>query len=473
MSSRSSSPPCRRQSRTRVAPPWLIETRPACWRRLSASRTPWRLASNDSHSRRSDGSGSPTRTGRRGCRRAAGRESAPRSYWLYQPQQLVLPVTTLHRNCTETRVRIEPPGARGTVGGDDRRRARHRVRGRGGGSAGALRGRGHRLRGRRGRPRRRRDRPGRAIAHLEAGERVAVAGIWQDDRASACRCKVDARRAAGAERATQALIAYLERVKHVGAGRAARLLRALRRGACSRSSTRDPRAAFKARRAEPARRRPRRPAPGTRCAPPARCTCCSRRTGWPGWCRASTSTTARARTGSCASAPYELTSVFGVGFATADRIARAAGLPRRQPGADRARRVMHVLAEAERDGSTCLPVRRAAPRAAASCSAGAGPPAGCCGRWSTPASWCSRSTTAVAWAYRPPTAALERELARARPRAGRRAEPSRGWRRPTRRRRRGARARPRAVGGGRRRRSRTACRSSPAARAPARRRRSG
>ena len=52
--------------------------------------------------------------------------------------------------------------------------------------------------------------------------------------------------------------------------------------------------------------------------------------------------------------PYRLTSVFGVGFAIADRIARASGTPPDPAKRERAG-LMHVLAEAERAGSTCLP----------------------------------------------------------------------------------------------------------------------
>ncbi len=52
--------------------------------------------------------------------------------------------------------------------------------------------------------------------------------------------------------------------------------------------------------------------------------------------------------------PYELTSVFGVGFLIADRIARSLGAG---DGPERARAgTLHVLSEAERSGSTCLPV---------------------------------------------------------------------------------------------------------------------
>jgi exodeoxyribonuclease V alpha subunit len=52
--------------------------------------------------------------------------------------------------------------------------------------------------------------------------------------------------------------------------------------------------------------------------------------------------------------PYELTSVFGVGFAIADRIARGLGCPPEDPERARAAAV-HLLVEAERGGSTCLP----------------------------------------------------------------------------------------------------------------------
>jgi exodeoxyribonuclease V alpha subunit len=52
--------------------------------------------------------------------------------------------------------------------------------------------------------------------------------------------------------------------------------------------------------------------------------------------------------------PYELTSVFGVGFAIADRIARGSGVSSDDPERIRAG-LLHALGEAERGGSTCLP----------------------------------------------------------------------------------------------------------------------
>ncbi len=53
--------------------------------------------------------------------------------------------------------------------------------------------------------------------------------------------------------------------------------------------------------------------------------------------------------------PYELTSVFGVGFQLADRIARTIGVA--PSSTERARAgTLHLLAEAERGGSTCMPL---------------------------------------------------------------------------------------------------------------------
>ena len=68
----------------------------------------------------------------------------------------------------------------------------------------------------------------------------------------------------------------------------------------------------------------------------------------------STTRTATAPTASSANGPYELTSVFGVGFLTADRIARSLGGSNEDPERARAA-ALHVLSEAERGGSTCLP----------------------------------------------------------------------------------------------------------------------
>jgi exodeoxyribonuclease V alpha subunit len=136
------------------------------------------------------------------------------------------------------------------------------------------------------------------LAHLEARERVRIAGVWQDDRRFGMQIKV-ATAEPLAPAGDAALIAYLERVKHVGPARAARLL-ARHGDAVLDAIDRDPHAAFRAVGLNP-RRANEAFAPGTGCAPAARCTSCSPRTGSPIWCRGSPSTTAIAPTTSCAS----------------------------------------------------------------------------------------------------------------------------------------------------------------------------
>ena len=62
--------------------------------------------------------------------------------------------------------------------------------------------------------------------------------------------------------------------------------------------------------------------------------------------------------------PYELTSVFGVGFLIADRIAHATGPGGPSRGTQRQRAaILHALSEAERSGSTCLPLAELFPAA--------------------------------------------------------------------------------------------------------------
>ena len=62
-----------------------------------------------------------------------------------------------------------------------------------------------------------------AIAHLEERERVRIRGVWQDDRRFGMQVKV-ATAEPLAPSGSDALVAYLKRVKHVGGVRAARLL---------------------------------------------------------------------------------------------------------------------------------------------------------------------------------------------------------------------------------------------------------
>jgi exodeoxyribonuclease V alpha subunit len=245
-----------------------------------------------------------------------------------------------------------------------------------------------------------------AIAHLEERERVRISGVWQDDRRFGMQVKV-ATAEPLAPSGLDALIAYLRRVKHVGGVRAGRLLE--RHGdRVLDEIDRDPHAAFVAvglsrRRAGEAVRswnalRSTRQL-HLQLAPHGLAWLVPRIAKHYG---EGAHEVVRGR-------PYELTSVFGVGFHTADRIARAGGVAADSPARTRAR-VVHVLAEAEKDGSTCLPVGEVAAKAALL----GGPPPG--------ASVLSEMTAAgelvlevdgsdQVWAYRPQTAALEAELA--------------------------------------------------------------
>jgi exodeoxyribonuclease V alpha subunit len=112
--------------------------------------------------------------------------------------------------------------------------------------------------------------------------------------------------------------------------------------------------------------------------------------------------------------PYELTAVFGVGFATADAIAKGVGVLRDSPARARAA-LLHVLAEAERDGSTCMP--ESTLRAAAGELLGTGSPEAEMLRAMADAGDLELDEDAgdagppAVWVYRAATAALERELA--------------------------------------------------------------
>jgi exodeoxyribonuclease V alpha subunit len=104
--------------------------------------------------------------------------------------------------------------------------------------------------------------------------------------------------------------------------------------------------------------------------------------------------------------PYELTSVFGVGFAIADRIARAAAVTLAPERRERAA-VMHVLSQSERDGSSCAPLDTVLSQAAKLL--------GGAGVQETVVTGLVADGQAVRegdWIYRTATAELEAELAR-------------------------------------------------------------
>jgi exodeoxyribonuclease V alpha subunit len=232
------------------------------------------------------------------------------------------------------------------------------------------------------------------IGHLEKGERVGVRGVWQDDRRFGMQVKVEHAEPHGPT-GTKALILYLERVKGIGPTRAAKLFQRYGDDVLDAVDA-DPREAFRAvglsgRQATEAARS----WDGLRSTRALHLLLAPHGLAW---------LVARIDKQYGPSAhrvvrehPYELTSVFGVGFTTADTIARAVGVrpddPERAVAA-----LVHVLAEAERDGSTCLPVEEALRRTRE--LAGVEPELG------------ERVVVDDGFVYRPPTHALERELAR-------------------------------------------------------------
>jgi exodeoxyribonuclease V alpha subunit len=232
------------------------------------------------------------------------------------------------------------------------------------------------------------------IGHLEAGERVAVGGVWQDDRRFGMQVKVDHAQPL-APAGPKALILYLERVRHIGPTRAARLYQAYGDGVLDAVDA-DARSAFEAvglsgRRADESARswdklRSTR-ALHLLLAPHGLAWLVPRIDQQYG---PSAHRVVREQ-------PYELTSVFGVGFATADTIARAVGVAADDPARAEAA-LLHVLSEAERDGSTCLPLEEALRRTRA--IVGGQIPS------------LERVVVEDGYVYRPPTAALEAELAR-------------------------------------------------------------
>ncbi len=197
------------------------------------------------------------------------------------------------------------------------------------------------------------------LVHLEERERAHVVGTWVQDGRYGLQVKVAQARPL-APRDAETLIAYLRRVKHVGAKRAADLIALNGTTGVLEAIDRDPEAAFAA--VGLRRGRAQEAAESwhelrvTRqlhmlLAPHGLAFLAGRIHEHYG------SSAHRVVT----QQPYELTSVFGVGFLIADRIARGAGA--HEPDGDSAHRsararagVLHVLAEAERSGSTCLPL---------------------------------------------------------------------------------------------------------------------
>ena len=193
------------------------------------------------------------------------------------------------------------------------------------------------------------------LVHLEDHERARVVGTWVKDSRYGPQVKVtEATPLAPTDADGPVAIAYLVRVKHVGVKRATRLVETYGAGAVFDVIDRDPYAAFTA-----AGIRSVRAAEATSSWERLRVT---RRLhlllaphGLAYLAARIRETYGDGAHRIVSERPYELTSVFGVGFLIADRIAQRLGVEQGSP--DRARAaVLHVLSEAERGGSTCLPL---------------------------------------------------------------------------------------------------------------------
>jgi exodeoxyribonuclease V alpha subunit len=244
------------------------------------------------------------------------------------------------------------------------------------------------------------------IAHLEERERVRVSGQWQDDRRYGLQVKVVTAEPI-APTGDAALLAYLKRVRHVGTTRAERLLD-LYGEAVLDDIDRDPGVAFRRLGLSPGRvSEAVKSWDGLRSSRALNLLLAPHGLGWlvPRTERHYGPRAYRI----VRDRPYELTSVFGIGFHIADTIARSLGVSADSPARTRAG-VLHVLREAERAGSTCLPAAELAMRAGDLLSA-------------TPdaAQFSELADAGVlvieigkgdaVWVYRPETARLERDLA--------------------------------------------------------------
>ncbi|MBE2317857.1 AAA family ATPase [Solirubrobacter sp. CPCC 204708] len=255
------------------------------------------------------------------------------------------------------------------------------------------------------------------LAHLEEREHVRISGVWHEDRRYGPQVKVSMAESVPPS-GDEALLAYLKRVRHVGGVRAARLLERYGERVLEIVDE-DPGLAF--RRAGLSHARSKEAAKSWQALRSTRALHLLLAPHGLAWLvpRIAAEYGERAHD-TVRKRPYELTNVFGVGFQIADTIARAAGVPRDSPGRRRAA-VVHVLIEAERDGSTCLPVPELTAKAGTLLNGPppdaqllhdmvehedlvleADPPA----RTPAPA-----PDSPALWAYRPVTARLEAELA--------------------------------------------------------------
>jgi len=240
------------------------------------------------------------------------------------------------------------------------------------------------------------------LVHLEERERVQISGTWVQDSRYGPQVKVAQARPLAPDD-PQALAAYLKRVKHVGARRAANLVSRYGAAEVLDAIDRDPAAAFAVAGLSGAR--------AEQAAESWQTLRVTRRLHLllaphglaylAGRIHEHHGDGAHER---IVADPYELTSLFGVGFAIADRIALATGTAAGSGARERAA-ILHVLAEAERSGSTCLPAGDAVAQAQA--LLGSAPDAAILDELVR----CGACVREEDWVYRTVTAALEAELA--------------------------------------------------------------
>ena len=246
------------------------------------------------------------------------------------------------------------------------------------------------------------------LAHLEERERVRVRGVWRQDRRYGPQVQVASAEPV-APSGEAALGAYLRRVRHVGRARAEQLLRAHGEEVLA-AIDRDPQAAFRA-----VGLSSRRVREAVHSWDELRSTRALHLLLAPHGLGRLVPRIEEHYEGRgyrvVRERPYDLTAVFGVGFQIADQIARSQGIEPDSPARARAG-VVHVLAEAERAGSTCLPVNEL--------TATVGELLGValdCGVLEEMAGHgrlvLEQGAAGTTWAYRPETAELEAELAEA------------------------------------------------------------
>jgi exodeoxyribonuclease V alpha subunit len=195
------------------------------------------------------------------------------------------------------------------------------------------------------------------LVHLEEGERARIVGEWVTDSRYGRQVKV-AQASPLASEDPDAVASYLRRVKHVGARRAAALVERFGAAQVLDAVDADPAGTF----AEAGLRGER----AREAAASWRSLRVTRRLHLllaphglaylAGRIHEHYGPEAHEL---IAADPYELTSLFGVGFAIADRIARASAVAAGgvlAPGRRERAAVMHVLADAERSGSSCTPL---------------------------------------------------------------------------------------------------------------------